>query len=108
MCSQVAFFVVMLATTFFRSPLSSSFIERCRCGFVYFCAERASLKSAADRVPGLTKELTETKKRLSQLEAMTNPSPSGGVTKMPSGKSYLDLSPEEQFNQLKQDASVLY
>jgi len=77
-------------------------------GFVYFCAERASLKSAADRVPGLTKELTETKKRLSQLEAMTNPSPSGGVTKMPSGKSYLDLSPEEQFNQLKQDASVLY
>ena len=77
-------------------------------GFIYFCAERAALKTAANRVPGLTKELTETKKRLSQLEAATSASPSGGVTKMPSGKSYLDLSPEDQFNQLKQEASALY
>ena len=73
-------------------------------GFVYFCAERASLKSAADRVPVLEKELGELKPKLAELEALTNPSPAGGGNRLPGAKTFEQMSEEEQFKWLQQNA----
>jgi hypothetical protein len=71
---------------------------------MYFAAERAAYKTAADRVPGLEKELTEAKKRVAELEALTSPTPPGGATQLPGDRSWNDLSPEEQYAQLRNEA----
>ena len=76
-------------------------------GFIYFCAERAAYKTAADRVPGLERELGELKTKLKELEALTNPSPSGGVPKQPAAagnKKFEDMTPDEQFAWLRENA----
>ena len=74
-------------------------------GFVYFCAERASLKSAADRVPALEKELGELKPKLAELEALTNPSPASGGNRLPGAKTFEQMSEEDQLNWLRQNAT---
>jgi len=73
-------------------------------GFVYFCAERASLKTAADRVSGLEKELGELKPKLAELEALTNPPPGGSGNRLPASKSFEQMTAAEQFDWLKQNA----
>ncbi|MDE2099808.1 MAG: hypothetical protein KGL39_21325 [Patescibacteria group bacterium] len=72
---------------------------------VYFAAERAALKTAADRVPGLEKELTESKKRVAELEQLNNPTPTGGVQSLPGEKSFTEMTPDEQFAALKAEAA---
>lgn len=75
-------------------------------GFIYFCAERAQLKAAADRLPGVEKELGELKTKLTELEALTNPTPSGGVSRLPSGNKTFDgMNSDEQFEALKREAA---
>lgn len=73
-------------------------------GFVYFCAERASLKTAADRVSALEKELGELKPKLAELEALTNPPPGGSGNRLPASKSFEQMTAAEQFDWLKQNA----
>jgi hypothetical protein len=76
-------------------------------GFIYYCAERAALKLAADRVPNLEKELGELRTKVKELDALTNPSPrgGGGVQRPKSPKGWDQMSSEEQFDALRQEAS---
>ncbi len=76
-------------------------------GFIYFCAERAALKTAADRVPALTKELAELKARVKELDELTSPTPrAGGELKRAKGpKKFEELSDEEQLEQLRAEAA---
>jgi len=75
---------------------------------VYYCARIANAEAASARVPILTKELEETKSKLEELNLMTNPTPVGGVTKLPkNNKSFEAMSSEEQFEALRSDAAVM-
>jgi len=77
-------------------------------GFIYFCAERAQLKSAADRLPAVEKELGELKTKLTELEALTNPTPSGGASRLPAAnKSFETMDSDAQFEALKREAAGL-
>ena len=92
---------------FFRQITSTDPVVAKLPGFVYFCAERAALKSAADSVPSLTKELGELRTKVKDLEALTNPTPSGGVSKVPSSiKSWDSMSSDEQFEALQAELSM--
>jgi hypothetical protein len=73
-------------------------------GFIYFCAERAQLKTAADRVPALEKELGELKPKLAELEALTNPAPGGGGNRIAASKDFEQMTPEQQYAWLKDHA----
>lgn len=77
-------------------------------GFIYFCAERAALKTAADRVPSMEKELGELRTKVKDLEALTNPTPSGGVQRpQTAAKSADDMSDDELYAQLRQEAASM-
>jgi hypothetical protein len=77
-------------------------------GFIYFCAERATLKSAADRVPAMVKELTSLKTKLKEYEALTSPTPAAGVARAPKGEKPLsDMSQDELYESLRAEASML-
>ena len=76
-------------------------------GLVYYCARIAQAETAAARVPVLEKELGETKTKLTELEALTNPTPSGGVQRQPAAKSSKDMTPDEQFEQLQSEAKMM-
>ena len=76
-------------------------------GLVYYCARIAQAETAAARVPVLEKELGETKTKLTELEALTNPTPSGGVQRQPAAKSSKDMTPDEQFKQLQSEAKMI-
>lgn len=77
-------------------------------GFIYFCAERAALKASADRLPLVEKELGELKTKLTELEALTNPTPSGGVSRLPQGsKTFEAMDSDAQFEALKREAAGL-
>ena len=77
-------------------------------GFIYFCAERAALKTASARVPVMEKELGELRTKVKDLEALTNPTPSGGVARVQSGaKSATEMSDDELYAQLREEASSL-
>lgn len=74
-------------------------------GFIYFCVERAALKTAADRVPALEKENNNLKTKVKEYEALTNPTPAGGVSRTPKGdKSPLDMSQDELYESLRNEA----
>lgn len=75
---------------------------------VYYCARIAKAESDSARVPALTKELQETKAKLEELNALTNPTPSGGATRQPTGeKPFEAMTPEEQFDVLRRDAMAM-
>jgi len=76
-------------------------------GFIYFAAERTALKSAADSVPSLNKELGELRTKVKELETLTNPSPSGGVQRQPAAKTFETMSAEEQFEQLQSETVAM-
>lgn len=72
---------------------------------IYYCVERASLQAAASKVPALDKELGELRTKVKDLEALTNPSPSGGVSRQASAKSWDSMSADEQYETLRAEAS---
>jgi hypothetical protein len=71
-------------------------------GFIYFAVEHSALKTAADRVPALEKELGELKTKLTELEALTNPTPSGGVARQPAKKGN---TLDDEFEALQAEAA---
>lgn len=75
-------------------------------GIVYFAAERAALKLAADRVSGLEKENGELKKKVTELEGLTNPGAANSAQRLPAAKKFEELSSEDQFASLKAEAST--
>ena len=77
-------------------------------GFIYFCAERATMKAAADRVPAMDKELNQLRSKVKDLESLTNPTPSGGSSRALRGnKSTSEMSQEELYQSLREDASLI-
>jgi hypothetical protein len=74
------------AVEYFKQITASDPVVAKLPGFIYFAVERSALKTAADRVPALVKELGELKTKLTELEALTNPTPSGGVARQPAKK----------------------
>lgn len=76
-------------------------------GFIYFCAERAALKTVSDRVPTLEKELVELRAKVKEQDGLLSPSPkgNGGTQRSPAPKKFEQMSSEEQFEALKQEAA---
>ena len=76
-------------------------------GVIYFAAERAALKSAADRVPALEKELGELKAKVKEQDELLNPTPSGGIAPAPKGaKAFEEMSEDEQYASLHSEAAT--
>jgi len=75
-------------------------------GLVYYCARIAYAETASARVPGLVKELGDAKTKLTELEALTNPTPPGGATRRDTttAKPFERMTPEEQLAQLQKEA----
>ena len=92
------------ALEYFKQITSSDPVVAKLPGFVYFCAERAALKSASDSVPAMTKELGDLRTKVKDLEALTNPTPSAGISKTPSVKTWDSMSSDEQYDHLRQEA----
>jgi hypothetical protein len=77
-------------------------------GIIYFAAERAALKTASARVPVMENELGELRTKVKDLEALTNPTPSGGVSRVRTGgKSAAELSDEELYQSLREEAAAM-
>ena len=75
-------------------------------GVIYFAIERAVLKTAADRVPGLEKELGELRTKVKEQDEMLNPTPSGGVAHAPQvAKAFEEMSDDEQYAALHSEAA---
>jgi len=77
--------------------------------FVYHCARIANAETTSVRVPAMEKELGELRTKVKELEALTNPTPQGGTPRASGSgtKAYEDMSMEEQYEYLKQEASGL-
>ena len=96
--------VFVETVNFFKQMTASDPVVAKLPGFIYFAAERAALKVAADKVPALDKELGELRTKVKDLEALTNPA-SGGVARRPQGsKKFEDLDEEAQIAILKQES----
>ena len=79
-------------------------------GFIYYAAERAALKMAAEKVPALEKEVGELRTKVKDLDALTNPVPRsiGGVSRGGSApKKFEQLSAEEQYEQLRKESEMI-
>lgn len=81
-------------------------------GFVYFCAERADLmlkansgKAASERVSALEKENGELQAKVKELDALTNPTPQGGVARVTSGGG--PKTDDQEYEELRQMAANL-
>lgn len=75
-------------------------------GFIYFAVEHCALKTAADRVPALEKDLGEYKAKVKELEALTNPI-AGGVVPQKTPKKFEESSDDEQWAALQADAAQI-
>jgi hypothetical protein len=78
-------------------------------GFIYYCAERAAFKTASDRVPALEKELVELRARVKEQDGLLSPSPkgNGGTQRTPAPKTFEQMTPEQQFEELKREAAQI-
>ena len=78
-------------------------------GLIYHCVEREQLKTASARVPVLEKELGELRTKVKDLEALTNPVPTGGQTRTntQARKNFEDLDIPQMEAQLRQEAAQL-
>lgn len=75
-------------------------------GLIYHCVRYAAAKTAADRVPGMEKELGELRTKVKELELLTNPTPSGGVARQPAAlKPFDQMSEDEQIEALNVEAA---
>jgi hypothetical protein len=90
------------AVEYFKQITASDPVVAKLPGFIYFAVERAALKTAADRVPALEKETGELKTKLTELEALTNPTPSGGVARQPAKKGN---TLDDEFEALQAEAA---
>jgi hypothetical protein len=95
------------AVAFFREITKDPAVAKLP-GIIYFAAERAALKTASARVPGMEKELGELRTKVKDLEALTNPTPSGGVPRVQAGgRSAGSMSEEELYQQLREEAAAM-
>lgn len=79
-------------------------------GFIYYAAERAHLvsqvkagKAASERVSVLEKENGELQAKVKELDALTNPTPQGGVNRVNPKDG--PKSDDEEFNELRRMAA---
>ena len=73
-------------------------------GLVYYCVRIAAAEAAAARVPALEKELGELKPKLTELEALTNPTLPGGVPRKQAAKTFEKMDSDAQFAELRREA----
>lgn len=74
-------------------------------GLIYYCVEMASYKSAANHVPEMEKELGELRTKLTEADALLNPTPSGGVQRQTSGRTK-PKTIDEEFAELQKEAAM--
>lgn len=92
------------AIEFFQQTTANDPVVAKLPGFIYFCAERAALKTAADRVPSMEKELGELRTKVQELTELTSVIPSGGVQRTVGKKSFEQMTPDEQYASLREEA----
>lgn len=102
------------AVEFYKQTVASTPLLQKLPGFIYYCVERANLKAqveanktAADRVPVLEKEIGELKQKLTEADGHLNPTPQGGVSRLPVEKKPSERTVEEEYAALQAVAAQM-